>query len=72
VLAYVLDYLKRSSQKKDEVAKSVKVVNSHNRELYVHRKSPAPFKNRDFYSRQVWRKEDDGLLMVVATPMESE
>ena len=72
VLAYVLDYLKRSSQKKDEVAKSVKVVNSHKRELYVHRKSPAPFKNRDFYSRQVWRKESDASLMVVATPMESE
>jgi hypothetical protein len=72
VLAYVLDYLKRSSRKKDEVAKSVKFVKSHNRELYVHRTSPAPFKNRDFYSRQVWRQEADGSLMVVATPMESE
>ena len=67
----MLDYLKRSSRKKDEVAASVKVVSSHNRELYVRRTSNI-ISSRDFYSRQLWRQETDGSLIVVATPMESE
>ena len=38
VLAYVLDYLARSSQMKDDVVKTVKTVNDHHRELYLLRK----------------------------------
>ena len=71
VLAYALDYLKRSDDGVNRVEKSMKVVNDHNRELYVRYKSNL-IRSRDFYSRQVWRKEADGSLMVVATPMESE
>ena len=72
MLAYALDYLKRSDHDVNRIEKSMKLVNDRNHELYDQTKLPAPFKNRDFYSRRVWRKEADGSLMVVATPMEGE
>ncbi|GMI29995.1 hypothetical protein TeGR_g13866, partial [Tetraparma gracilis] len=71
VLAYALDYLKRSDDGVNRVEKSMKVVNDHNRELYARYKSSL-ISSRDFYSRQLWRKETDGSFILVATPMESE
>ena len=71
VLAYVLDYYKRSSMTADEEERGMKVVNDHNREVYVRYKSSL-IRGRDFLNRQIWQKKSDGSFVVVATPIESE
>jgi hypothetical protein len=51
----------------------MKEINDHNRELYFRVKTKSRLARcRDFYTRQIWREEADGSMIVVATPMESE
>jgi hypothetical protein len=71
-LAYVLDFYKSSSRRSDEIQREMRVINDHNRELYVRRKAPSPFRDRSFYNRQIWQKTGDNSFVVVATPMTSE
>jgi hypothetical protein len=63
--------MKRSDAKADHVARAMKVVNGHNREMYVRYKS-SRIQGRDFLNRQVWRKTSADTFVVVAAPMESE
>jgi hypothetical protein len=71
VLAYVLDYYKRSSMTTDEEERGMKVVNDHNREVYGRYKSSL-IRGRDFLNRQIWRTTSADGFFVVATPMESD
>jgi hypothetical protein len=64
-----LDYLKR--QENNEVAKDMKVVNNHNRELYS-RFTPSLVRSRDFLNQQIWCKTSTDTFLVVGTPIESE
>jgi hypothetical protein len=72
VLAHVLDYYRRSKNRSKEIARSMKVVNDHNRELYARYKAGFSLSGRDFLNQQIWRKLPDGSFVIVTAPIESE
>ena len=68
-----MDYNRRadSERDRDTVSKSIVKDGNHNDVLYVHKQVPAPLRNRDFLSRQVWKKMDDGSFMIATMPITS-
>ena len=72
VLAFSWDAMRRSAQRKDDLEKSVEErVNGHSQLVYNHKKSPTIVADRDFLGRMIWRKEDDGFVLVTS-PEKSE
>jgi hypothetical protein len=72
LVAHMIDYLRRMNRNGDELEKSIKRVNDHNRELYLKVKAPASLDDRDFLNRQLWCKRSDGSYIIVGEPIEND
>ncbi|GMI24556.1 hypothetical protein TeGR_g3140 [Tetraparma gracilis] len=64
VLAHVLDVKKRAGVRADHLEKTLDEDGEHNKLLYLKKKVPNPFDDRDFLSRIVWRKRATGYIFV--------
>ena len=73
VLAYIIDLHKHSGRYEDDVEKDyVEKLNDHNTLAYVKKRSPNKIvRDRDFLSRGVWKREQNGSLLYVMKPEES-
>ena len=69
VLAHVLNFRKRANAATDDLKRSIVENNPHNEELYVCKKSPSPFRNRDFRNRRVWMQMDDCSFLISTMPI---
>ena len=72
VLAYTWDYMRRfDANVKGSLDKAVERTSDHNQVLYQRKPSPVPkFSDRDFFSRQVWRKENESdTFIIVCAPI---
>ena len=69
IVAYMLDWDRRSRVKADELERSRMIRSQHTDELYVLKKAPAPFRNRDFHVRRVWKKLEEGTCIISTTPI---
>jgi len=69
VLAFMWDFMRRSSWREDDVEKSVEErSNDHNMVIYNHRKSDNEYiADRAFMYRIVWKKQGDGFIFVTST-----
>jgi hypothetical protein len=64
VLAYVWDVKKRAGVYEDDLEKVLDEDGEHNKLLYLKKKVPNPFDDRDFLSRCVWRTRATGYIFV--------
>ena len=72
VLAFMWDAVRRSARREDDLERSLEEqANGHNKLVYNKKRTPKIIADRDFLSRYVWKKEDEGFLLVTI-PEESE
>ncbi|GMI25387.1 hypothetical protein TeGR_g1751, partial [Tetraparma gracilis] len=64
VLAFVWNVQKRTGVYADDLEKTVDEDGEHNKLVYIKKKVPNPFDNRDFLSRTIWRKRAAGFIFV--------
>jgi len=72
VIAFMWNFVRRSSRRKDDLEKSVEErVNGHNMLVYRKKMTPKIVADRDFLGRCVWKKEGEGFILVTS-PGESD